>query len=426
MRRTPWLAMWLCLGSSGLLAASAAAPVSMPPAAPAGGQNTSAAGSAVYGWRGDGSGRYPAVNPCTVWGGSGKQNVLWSADVGKSYAGPIVAGDVVLVTSEPDTLVCVSRKDGKVLWTRENGAESLPSELKASLRPPEGTPSGGFAVPTPVTDGRQVFVLFGTGVTACYDLEGKRKWVRVLDAPEPPGEAGHVTSPVLADGRLILMFGGMVALDPATGATLWVAKDAAESCGTPAVAKIGDATVLVTAAGDCVNAKDGKILATGMGASAVYPSPFVQDGVVYFGGRTATAVKLPAKLGDKFDTKPLWTVDLESDVFSSGVWHDGVVYTIDSGATLYAIDAKDGTLVYKKTLDLSTGGSGGIYGSIALAGGNLILGNSSGNLMVLATGRDFKLLHTNNLDGGEGCSPAFAGKQMFLRVNDTLVCIAGK
>jgi outer membrane protein assembly factor BamB len=135
-------------------------------------------------------------------------------------------------------------------------------------------------------------------------------------------------------------------------------------------------------------------------------------------------VKLPAKPGDRFDAQPLWSTSLDSEVFASAVCSDGLLYVVDARATFYVLDVKDGQLVYSQPLDIPTGASGGIFGSIALAGGNIILGNCTGNLVVLAPGRQFTLLQSNNLDGGEGCCPAFAGKQMFLRVNESLVCIA--
>lgn len=383
---------------------------------------------AVYGWRGDGTGRFPAATPCTLWGGTDNRNVLWiAAHVGKSFSSPVVAGEVVLLTAEPDKLLCIARKDGKILWERENGVASLPENLKSALDPDLHATEGGFATPTPVTDGHLVYALFGTGVMTCYNLQGKRLWVRVLHADAAPAESGHCASPVLAGGELIVPFGGLVAMDPNTGATLWENRTAEEMCGTPAITKIGDRAVLITAAGDCVNVTDGKTLASGLlGTPANYPSPIVQDGVVYFTGRKVVAVKLLATPAGKFDTNPLWSTDLDGDVFASPVLSDGLLYVVDGAATFYAIDAVNGHLVYKQELDIPTGSSGGIFGSIALAGGHLFLGNPMGNMVVLAPGRQFKLLQANKLDGGEGSSPAFADRQMFLRVNDSLMCIAGK
>jgi outer membrane protein assembly factor BamB len=50
------------------------------------------------------------------------KNFAWTTRMpGKSNASPIVVGDRIFVTAEPDYLVCVSKKDGKVLWVRSHG-----------------------------------------------------------------------------------------------------------------------------------------------------------------------------------------------------------------------------------------------------------------------------------------------------------------
>jgi len=378
-------------------------------------------GDAVYGWRGDGSGCFPGATPCTVWGGPAKSNVLWAAETEKSYAGPIVAGGNVLVTAEPDILVCVSRTDGKILWRKRN-EDFLTPEQKAAIQDVPTT-QAGLAVATPVTDGKKVYASFGSGVIVCYDLDGNLKWLRLLHAEDHPAEAGHCASPLLVGGRLIVTYGGLVALNPATGDTVWTNPATAEAYGTPAAAKIGDAQVLVTAAGDCVSVKEGKTLATRLYREApAYPSPVISGGVAYFCARTITAVKLPAGMGDAFEKKPLWTAELEADVFGSPICVDGLLYVVDDARNFYVLDARTGKEVYKQTLELAEDSP--LYGSMVLAGGHIILGNVKGDLMVLEPGRKFKRLQTNSLDGGEGCCPAFAGDQMFLRADGTLYCIA--
>src|SRR4051812_34549688 len=67
-----------------------------------------------FGWRGDGSGRFPGATPVTEW--SPTKNVRWSTLVGRSYSSPIVTGEFVFVTSEPDLLLCILRKGGTVQW----------------------------------------------------------------------------------------------------------------------------------------------------------------------------------------------------------------------------------------------------------------------------------------------------------------------
>ena len=38
-------------------------------------------------------------------------------------------------------------------------------------------------MPTPVTDGKHIWVKYSFGVVACYDLDGNRKWL--VDARSP-------------------------------------------------------------------------------------------------------------------------------------------------------------------------------------------------------------------------------------------------
>src|ERR1700754_3057335 len=57
------------------------------------------------GWRGDGSGRFPGADPVTAW--SATKNVRWSTNVGPGYAAPILAGDLVILASEPNVLLAL-------------------------------------------------------------------------------------------------------------------------------------------------------------------------------------------------------------------------------------------------------------------------------------------------------------------------------
>ncbi|MCB9787108.1 MAG: PQQ-binding-like beta-propeller repeat protein, partial [Deltaproteobacteria bacterium] len=73
---------------------------------------------AASGWRGDGTGRYPEAQPPLHW--STTDNVAWSTPMPSwGYASPVSAGDRICVTSEPSQLLCVSARDGRLLWKRD-------------------------------------------------------------------------------------------------------------------------------------------------------------------------------------------------------------------------------------------------------------------------------------------------------------------
>ncbi|HEY4490736.1 MAG TPA: PQQ-binding-like beta-propeller repeat protein, partial [Acidobacteriota bacterium] len=120
------------------------------------------------GWRGprrDGTSIESAVP--LKW--SRTENVLWRLPLpGPAASTPIIWGDRIFLTS-PDKnnllLICVS-VEGKVLWKRVAGAGN--STVKGD--------EGNFAAPSPATDGRHVWVFFGSGDLACFDFEGNEIW----------------------------------------------------------------------------------------------------------------------------------------------------------------------------------------------------------------------------------------------------------
>lgn len=79
------------------------------------------------GWRGDGTGRYPAANPPTTWSrtrsGAGYETkgILWATPLpDRSAASPIIVGKRIFVTSENTDLVCLDKETGRILWIRSN------------------------------------------------------------------------------------------------------------------------------------------------------------------------------------------------------------------------------------------------------------------------------------------------------------------
>ena len=83
----------------------------------------------------------------------------------------------------------------------------------------------GYSHPTPVSDGKNVYVWTGYNTAACYDLDGNLKWLRWFGPFKRVSYAGWIEftqSPVLLEGRLLVANKVWLrALDPATGKTLW-------------------------------------------------------------------------------------------------------------------------------------------------------------------------------------------------------------
>jgi outer membrane protein assembly factor BamB len=433
---------------------------------------------AAVGWRGDGTGRYPDAKPVTEWD-SGK-NVVWATPMPSwGNASPVLINGRVFVCSEPDELVCVDAANGAILWQRRVqlsdtwtdedrrvSGESLKKseelkkeydrldneinetwdakqkdpanqELKIKFKdlrktqadvlgeigqlarwaPARTEPSNGYTSATPVSDGRHVWVLMGTGVAACFDMAGDQKWVRFVDKSKH--QEGHASSPVLCDGRLLLHVKTLRAHDPLTGEVMWENQAPARAWGTPFPFTLAGKPVILTARGSVVNVMDGALLVDGLGRLE-YASPLVDEATAYFIENGGKATRLEMGAGGIVSTNMLWTTSPKKDrYYSSPVLHDGLLYTMNQNNVFSAVDAVAGDVVKEETLDL---GKGAAYTSVTLAGGLLFAGNESGKMAVIQPGRDFKVLAVNTLDPFRS-TPVFEGNRMYLRTKGFLYCV---
>jgi len=445
-----------------------------------------AAAETSVGWRGDGTGVYPDAQPPVKW--SATENVLWKTPLpDKSNASPILVGDRIFVCSEPSTLLCVSAKDGAILWSSgttyadaapENErqkaladqarADGLRGKLKdlekaqsevsealgktpddaalkakqaklegegkeasealkalASYVPPKTSADTGYASPTPASDGKQVYAVFGTGIVVCHDLEGRRQWVRRLETnpdDREPGVYGVSESPLVVGGQVLVQLQKLTALDAATGRTLWQA-EAVCHYGSPIRLRIGDVAAILTAWGDVFQLSDGKRLASKIWPSEELPlntccSPVVQGDTVYLVGKGGGAVRLAPKDGG-LGNETLWESKAVKDwCVASPVCADGLLYALQKGGKFVVLDAAKGGTVYKEVLGLK----GDNYPSLVLAGPHLYASSNEGETVVIKPGREFQEVARNTLEPFTS-TPVFSGKRMYVRGQANLYCI---
>ncbi len=375
----------------------------------------------TFGFRGDGTGRFPDATPPTAW--SSDKNVRWSTVVGKSYSSPILTDKLVILTSEPNLIVAVDRTTGAVQWKTIIKAADLPDEktraAAAEYEPPKA--GSGFAAATPVTDGKLIYTVFSNGIVCAVDLQGKRLWSVYIDAMQNTGY-GRSASPILFAGKLIVHMTNLYAFDPATGKQLWINEDAKSTYGTPIGTRINDADVIVTAAGDVVRAADGKILGSEIGKSD-HASPVAADGILHFFDSNVSAVRL----GPDFKEKEIWSDTVSDDVFSSPLIHNQIAFLITGKGAFYAYDTKGKALTEARPLfpepDAAAQAGPVSYGSITLAGKYLFIPSRQGDMVVLEATAEAKVVARNKLPAGSGGTPIFSGKSMFIRDGDRLFCI---
>jgi outer membrane protein assembly factor BamB len=377
-----------------------------------------------FGWRGDGTGQFPGAAPAISW--SDKKNVRWSATVGHSYSSPIITDKLVLVTSEPNLLVCLDRANGKELWrvatTPADLADEKGRKMAKEYEPPAD--GSGLAAATPLTDGKMVYAVFANGLIRAVSIDGQPKWTAFIEADQNTG-FGRSSSPILVGGKLIVNMTDLRAFDPATGKELWRNADATSSYGTPVGMKIGDTEVIVTPRGATVRASDGKAVNSNELGQATHSSPVAADGVVYFVENTVSAVRLDAAFKDQ----PVWTSTIDGDVFCSPILLGDTLFTATGSGNFLTFNVKgqgETKPVGGERLlfgEPPEGAGAMTYASFTQAGKYLFLNSNKGDMVVLEATREAKEVARNHLPGGIGSTPVFSGQDMFVRCGEKLYCI---
>jgi outer membrane protein assembly factor BamB len=129
---------------------------------------------------------------------SATENVAWKTPIaGQGWSSPIVFGDRVFLTAaSPDGVkchvVCLDRVRGSILWDKEVFEQT----------PKNKAEKNSYATPTPCTDGRRLYAVFGDGSFVALDYDGQVVWLN--REQEFYSQHGLGTSPILY-GDLLLM-----------------------------------------------------------------------------------------------------------------------------------------------------------------------------------------------------------------------------
>jgi outer membrane protein assembly factor BamB len=354
-------------------------------------------------WRGPSlNGSTKETNLPDKW--STTENVLWTTPMpGPSHATPVVWEDVVFVTS-PDQnkdlwLFCLDRKTGKERWKKQVGTGD-----KTIGR-------NNMASPSPVTDGKTVFAMFGTGHLAAYDFSGKELWARNLvkeggkfsimwiygsspmlykdrlyvqvlqQNPVPPGYS-HVQ-----DGRPTRE-AYLLCVDPKTGKDIWkhlrptdAVGESQEAYSTPMPSEVNGKTEIVVVGADYVtghDANDGTELWRGGGWDTIHkqdyrlvPSPLIADGLVIVSGpkRQPVFAFRDGLTGDITQKGLAWTYkDYPTDC-PTPLFYQGKIFLLDGDKQMMTcLQPKDGKVLWQQSMGIRqvfraspTGADGKLY-----------------------------------------------------------------
>jgi len=400
-------------------------------------------------WRGPFfNGSTDEMNLPDSWGET--ENVAWVSSLpGVSGATPVICNGRVFVSSMvgrgPDFVaLCFDTRDGKKLWEKSIGSDT------------RRFPRNNMASPSPVTDGKSVFFLYGSGHLIGFDYEGRELWSRNIETEygNLALKFGYGSSPLLYEDKLFILVirrnkpylrpkadglldSYLMAIDPKTGKTLWkqprptdAFDEGMETYSTPVpFIRNGRMEILNTGA-DFVTANDrktGKELwrfeyqTTKVRDSRVIPSLVAGDGLI-FGTRH--------KHGGVFALKPgsspriVWEFDSPVPDCSTPLHYRGRLYVLDgvkNGKVVTCLDPKTGRQLWQGKI----GGRGPWRASLTGADGKLYCINETGEIVVLAAGgNEFKIIFETKTDETPiQSSIAVADGALFIRTAKNLHCI---
>jgi outer membrane protein assembly factor BamB len=303
-----------------------------------------------------------------------------------------------------------------------------------------------LASPSPVTDGRLVWAMTGTGVLSAFEMKGEPRWKRNLS--EEYGEIrpswGYASSPLLHDGKLILEVlhvagpSYVVAIDGATGKNVWKqarVTDADRECPdaytTPVVGIHNGRHELIVLGANWVTAHDpttgtelwrgGGLNPDNRGNYRICASPVVNSGMVFAPTRVRplSAFRMGGQ-GDVTSSHVAWRYKKAGPDVPTPVCDGKQLYLVNDNGVVRSLDAATGKVVWgpKRTVP------GVVSSSPVLVDGRIYFINEDAVTVVIAAGPEFKMLATNELDGSYTISSlAVASGHLFARTNHTLYCI---
>lgn len=391
-----------------------------------------------------GLGYTQAKNLPLHWGGADNEHVLWKAPlVGEGHASPIVWHDRVFVCTvhwAPDVnkkevipdhhVLCFNLADGKLLWD----TQVPPGPWKRTDF--RSGPGGGYAGPTPATDGKHVFCVFGSSVMAALDFSGKIAWRKEIVPHTFDVTIG--TSPILYGDTVIFLCAmanqrdsHIAAYKKSDGSQAWRTElpKTRFGHGTPIVIKAGGRDQLVFAAGgmssvpeglQSVDPANGKRL-WWCNAPGESSSPAFGGGLVYCdSGRGGPGFAVdPTGTGDVTETHIRWKIDSIPEAIGSPVIVGDYLYRLHRPNVLKCFKASDGEQVYAERLD----NIGSTWASpIVDPRGNLYFA-TAGKSFVIKSGPMFEVLAENDLGDPNHASPAVAGNRLLLLGTKHLFCV---
>lgn len=408
-------------------------------------------------WRGPlANGTSPKADPPLRW--SETNHVRWrTALPGKGHSSPVIWGDLIFLSAAvplgepgppvydnapgthdnlPSTqtnrfvLMAVSRRDGHIVWQR-TVREDFPHE--------GGHRTGSLSSSSPVTDGVHVWASFGSHGLYCFTVAGELRWKKDLGQMHTLHAHGEGSSPTLYGDSLILNWdqesdSKLYSFNKLTGAMQWVTpRDEETSWSTPLVVEmeeVGKKQIIVSAT-KRIRGYDfdtgSQIWECGGLARNVVASPVVSHGIVIAGNsydwQTMLAIRLKSARGDVTGTDHVaWKLTRLTPYVPSPLLYDDTLYFLRHNQNILSrVDPQTGK---PRGEPIRLPELRDIFASPVAASGRIYITGREGMTVVVKHDAQNSLLAVNQLNDVFSASPALVDKELYLRGERFLYCLA--
>jgi outer membrane protein assembly factor BamB len=379
-----------------------------------------------------GQGHSDATNLPLTW--SETENVVWKVPVaGLGWSSPSIQGDQIWLTTAID--------DGKSLHAialdRATG-KTIHDVVVFELADPGAVHSkNSHASPTPLIEDDRVYIHFGAHGTACLKTDGSVVWkTQELKHNHRHGPGG---SPVIYQNLLILNCDGsdlqfVVALDKNTGKEVW--KKKRKHIGEDRIS--GKSSVPMAYTTPLLTEINGKVQLLSSGADSIVsydpltgdelwwfrydgysnvPRPVVGKGHVFISSGYDRpeffAVRVDGT-GDVTESHLAWNMKKAAPLNPSPLLLGDELYLVSDNGIATCLDAVSGEQHWQERI------GGNFSASPTFADGRIYFLDEEGKTTVVAPGKKFEVLASNQLEGRTLASPAMVDSSIFLRTDTHL------
>lgn len=361
------------------------------------------------------------------------ENILWKVPIpGRGHGSPTIVGDHIYLPTSDSTkgtqsILCLNRKDGKVVWesvVHDSGAEP-------------GKQANSSAASASVTyDKDQLFINFlnsGAVYTTALDLSGKKLWQeKICDYVI---HQGFASSPVVYQSLVLVSAdhkggGVVVGLNRQTGKKVWSQpRPQHHNYTTPSIVNAAGKTQMVLAGCNVISSFDpltGKKLWEIDGSTQECVTTIVTDGERIFASGGYPKNHVVAVMADG-SGKIAWQ-NIARVYVPSMIVKDGYLYAVMDAGIAVCWKSDTGEEMWKERL------GGDFFGSPIMVGNRIYATNVRGKSYVFeATPTNFKKLSENQLGDESYSSPSICGDHIYLRAatkgeprQEYLYCIGSK